>query len=160
MALCPRRNREWVDPGIGEGYEKGRTALVWKGIRRWILPSRPPIPETALAYAPFEHQHDSRWVAGWLFLDDTGFGFVSQIIAEPLFHVPYSSLIRYNYNRLHHRSTPLDGRPRKRVRDLCFLRFHIDDPHMRTRCLDFRGELESIQALDGDLRKRAYGELD
>jgi len=93
-------------------------------------------------------------------LDETGFGFVAQIVAEPLFYVPYSSLIRHNYNRIHHRPPPVDNRPRRRGRDLCFLRFHINDPQLPIRCLDFRGELQSIQALDKDIRKLAYGELD
>ncbi|MEA3344654.1 MAG: hypothetical protein U9Q78_00145 [Chloroflexota bacterium] len=93
-------------------------------------------------------------------MDEKGFGFVAQIITEPLFHVPYSSLMRYNYNRLYQTSTPAEDRPRRRARDLCFLRFHINDPQLPVRCLDFRGELESIQPLTQDIHKLAFGERD
>jgi hypothetical protein len=134
--------------------------MVWKRIRHRIFPPRPHIPESALSYAPCEHQHDFEWIGGWLFLDETGFGFVAQIVAEPLFYVPYSSLIRYNYNRIYHRLPRFGDRPRKRARDLCFVRLHIRDPQLPVRRLDFRGELESIQALAKDIRRFAYGELD
>jgi len=134
--------------------------MVWKRIRNRISPPRPDIPESALSYAPLEHQHGSDWIGGWLFLDETGFGFVAQIIAEPLFYVPYSSLLRYNYNRIYQSPPTLDDLPRRRARDLCFLRFHINDPQLPVRCLDFRGELESVQALAKDIRKLAFGEPD
>lgn len=132
--------------------------MFWKRIRNRISPPRPHIPESALSYAPLEHQHSFDWIQGWLFLDETGFGFVAQILAEPLFYVPYSSLIRYNYNRIYHGLPTPDDRPRRRARDLCFLRFHIDDPQLPVRSLDFRGELESVQALTKDIRKLAFGE--
>ncbi len=91
-------------------------------------------------------------------MDEKGFGFVAQIITEPLFYVPYSSLIRYNYNRLYQSPSPLDDRPRRRAQKLCFLRFHINDPQLPVRYLDFRGELESVQALAKDIHKLAFGE--
>ena len=132
--------------------------MVWKRIRNRISPPRPHIPESALSYAPLEHRHGSEWIAGWLFLDETGFGFVAQIIAEPVFHVPYSSLIRYNYSRLHKSSPRLGNRPPRRSRDPCFLRFHIADPRLPARHLDFRGELESIRTLTQAIQKLAYSE--
>ena len=91
-------------------------------------------------------------------MDETGFGFVGQIIVEPLFYVPYSSLIRYNYNRIYYSPPPLGAQPRRRVRDLCFLRFHINDLQLPVRCLDFRGELKSIQAMAKEVQRLAYGE--
>ena len=132
--------------------------MVWQRIRNRISPPRPHIPESALSYAALEHQHGPEWIRGWLFLDERGFGFVAEVIAEPVFYVPYSCLIRYNYNRLYSSPPPLGSRPRRRSRNPCFLRFHITDPHLPTRYLDFRGELESIQALAQDIQKLAYSE--
>jgi len=134
--------------------------MVWKRIRNRISPPRPHIPESALSYAPLEHRHGPEWIGGWLFLDEKGFGFVAQLIAEPMFYVPYSCLMRYNYSPLHKRPPPLGNRPRRHARDMCFLRFHINDPQLPVRCLDFRGELEGIQALAQDIQKWAYGEPD
>lgn len=143
---------------MGDGSQKGYSSVVWKRIRNRISPPRPHIPESALSYAPLEHQHGSEWIGGWLFLDEKGFGFVAQILAEPLFYVPFSSLIRYNYNRLYQSLSLLDERPRRHARDLCFLRFHINDPQLPVRYLDFRGELKSVEALAKDIHKLAYGE--
>jgi hypothetical protein len=160
MALSLLYNREWEGVESGSGQSERTSSMVWQRIKHRIFPPRPHIPESALSCASFEHQHDSEWIGGWLFLDETGFGFVAQIIAEPLFYIPYSSLVRYNYNRIHHSLPPFGNQPRKHVRDPCFLRFHIRDPGVPVRCLDFRGELESIQALAKDIRKLAYGASD
>ena len=129
----------------------------WRRLKNRISPPQPHIPESALGYAPLEHRHGSEWVLGWLFLDEKGFGFVAQLVTEPLFYIPYSSLIRYNYNRLYQPLPIPEGQQRRRARAMCFLRFHISDPQLPLGCLDFRGELESVQALDKNIRKLAFG---
>jgi hypothetical protein len=134
--------------------------VVWRRIRDRFLPPRPHIPESALSYAPFEHQRDSDWIEGWLFLDEAGFGFVARVTSETLFYIRYSYLMRFNYNRIHHALPSSHNQRTRRARDPCFLRFHIRDPDASVRSLDFRGELESIQALTRDMERLAYGEME